>query len=174
MMGSDDPNWPQENPRHKVTVSSFQMSKTLVTNIQYKACVDDGACSPAHFSDGTCSIDTVPGNLAESFQGDDQPVVCVNWQQAVVFAKWAGGRLPTEAEWEYAARSGGKEQRYPWGNKDWTCNRTSGSGPSTKCLHEYRILPVCSKPTGNTKQGSCGRCKAMQEGAGVKCVLRFG
>jgi formylglycine-generating enzyme required for sulfatase activity len=129
--GQDD-----EKPRHKVTIESFQMAKTLVTNKQYQACVRARAC-------------TAPAAAAASFKGDDQPVVCVDWNQAQAFSKWVGGRLPTEAEWEYAARSAGKNWRYPWGNEAATCARAviSGCGSAT--------APVCSKPAGNTQQGLC-------------------
>lgn len=154
MMGSGSSAWQKsEKPRHHVTVPTFQIAKTLVTNKQYKACVDAGACSPAHVFDGTCLGGSYsPGNIPDSFQGDDKPVVCVDWEQAQKFSAWAGGRLPTEAEWEYAARGGGKEQEYPWGNKPWTCTRVTDG---ITCPSSGRMMPVCSNPAGNTQQGLC-------------------
>jgi formylglycine-generating enzyme required for sulfatase activity len=116
-----------------VTVKPFEMAKTMTTNKQYKACVAAGACS-------------APSAYAG---GDDNPVVNVDWNQAKAFAQWAEGRLPSEAEWEYAARSGGKDRKYPWGN-DASCAKVvidSCGGNGT--------APVCSKPAGNTTQGLC-------------------
>lgn len=133
-MGSKNGN---ERPAHGVAIKSFQMAKTLVTNKQYQACVDAGACT-----------DAVDGGA--SYAGDDQPVVFVEWKQADAFSKWVGGRLPSEAEWEYAARSAGKEQKYPWGNEDATCANAVISG----CGYNA-AAPVCSKPAGNTQQGLC-------------------
>ena len=122
--------------QHRVSIKTFEMAKALTTNKQYKACVAAGDCTPA-------------ASLDPMFGGDDQPVVGVDWRQAQAFAEWAGGRLPSESEWEYAARSGGKDQRYPWGNEEAACSLAvvSGCGNST--------APVCSKPAGNTRQGLC-------------------
>ena len=153
-MGSSDADLGSSRPTHHVTVKSFQMAKSLVTNKQYKACVAAGACAPAHASDGTCYINNggswSQASLPESFQRDEQPAVCVDSEQAKMFAKWADGRLPTEAEWEYAARGAGKNQAYPWGNEKPTCERAVASGCGSATTQ-----PVCSKPAGNTRQGLC-------------------
>lgn len=160
MMGTDAPRvFVDAQPVHRVTVPTFQMARTLATFGQYKACVKDGACSPAHVSDGSCVVwDEATGlrfgELPEPFQGDDRPVVCVDWDQAQAFAKWAGGRLPTEAEWEYAARGGGQEQQYPWGDEKPSCKRAVMDSGRKGC-GRASTWPICSKPKGNTKQGLC-------------------
>ena len=155
-MGTDD--WADTKPVHQVTVKSFQLAKTLVTFKQYKACVAAGACTAAHVADGTCwfykGSQLPQGRLPDSFQGDDQPVVCVDWEQAKAFSAWAGGRLPTEAELEYAARSAGKDWMYPWGKEDATCERAVMNDGGYGC-GKNATWPVCSKIKGNTEQGLC-------------------
>jgi len=134
MMGSDLDA--ASRPRHQVRVRSFEMAQALVTNRQYRECVSAGVCTPAD--------DSGPW-----FTGGDQPVVGVDWEQARTFSRWVGGRLPTEAEWEYAARGGGREQRFPWGEKEATCENLvfDHCGEPT--------APVCSRPAGNTRHGLC-------------------
>ncbi|MBI5209587.1 MAG: SUMF1/EgtB/PvdO family nonheme iron enzyme [Elusimicrobia bacterium] len=155
-MGADDR--PETKPRHPVTVKAFQLARTEATNKQYRACVEAGACSPAHASDGTCRVwdggQWALGSLAASFQADDHPVVCVDWGQAKAFAEWAGGRLPSEAEWEHAARGAGKERAYPWGDEEPTCERAVMSQDDNGCARNA-TWPVCSKAAGNTAQGLC-------------------
>jgi len=111
MMGSEE-GWINELPVHEVSVPSFYMTKTEVTVSQYMACVGAGACGgPIDWPD--CKW-RQPGR-------DDHPVDCVTWYDAEEFCAWAGGRLPSEAEWEYAARNGGREDRNPWGDAWPTC-----------------------------------------------------
>ncbi len=137
MMGAAD----LAAPVHSVTVRSFRMAKTLVTNKQYRACVAAGAC-------------TATAGYGDKFKGDDQPVVGVDWNQARTFSEWAGGRLPSEAEWEYAARGAGQARKYPWGDDEPTCERTVMNQGGMGCGRDA-TAPVCSKPAGNTEQGLC-------------------
>ncbi len=131
-----------ERPVHRVAVKPFEMAKSPVTFKQYRACVAAGACTPSGCED-------------QRFMGDDQPVVCVDWFQARAFSVWAGGRLPSEAEWEYAARSAGKSRDYPWGDELPTCERASMSEHDLPNCGLDLTSPVCSKPKGNTDQGLC-------------------
>ena len=104
-MGSNDFDWAQ--PVHSVTVPTFEMTRTEVTVEQYKACVDAGACTAPDTGD-YC-------NWGQSGRGK-HPINCVDWHQAQAYAKWAGGRLPTEAEWEYAAKAGISDNHTYGGN----------------------------------------------------------
>jgi serine/threonine-protein kinase len=109
IMGGNDGN-ADERPRHLVYLETFYMDKYEVTNSLYEACVEDGACDPPQDgSSGTRSA--YYGNS----QYADYPVIHVNWDQAQTYCEWRGARLPTEAEWEKAAR-GIDEYKYPWGN----------------------------------------------------------
>jgi serine/threonine-protein kinase len=99
-----------EQPVHTVTLDPFWMDQTEVTNAQYAGCVAAGVCSPP-FQPSSSTRD--------SYYGDSQyeayPVMEVSWNDAATYCAWAGGRLPSEAEWEYAAR-GPDGLVYPWGN----------------------------------------------------------
>ncbi len=78
----------------------------------------------------------------------------MDWNQARIFAKWVGGDLPSEAQWEYAARSGGRDIKYPWGNEEATCKYAVMDDGEYGC-GEKRSWEVCSKTGGNTVQGLC-------------------
>jgi len=99
-MGSED-GYPNEQPIRTVTLSDFEISKVEVTVGQYRKCVEAGVCSEPS------SCDVGYPNWSSSPQSkEDHPINCVDWGQARTFAKWVGADLPTEAEWEYAARGG--------------------------------------------------------------------
>jgi formylglycine-generating enzyme required for sulfatase activity len=109
--GGLDPNaQPDEKPAHKVTMPAFWIDKFDVTNAMYLQCVNAGVCNPPQsFSSKTVT------NYFNNPDYNDYPVIQVTWGDAAAYCKWAGRRLPTEAEWEYAAR-GTDLRTYPWGD----------------------------------------------------------
>lgn len=97
-----------EQPVHSVSLDGFWIDRTEVTNAQYRRCVEAGVCT----SVTTC--DWGEPTYTDTSRAD-HPVVCTSWQQARTYCEWAGAKLPTEAQWEYAAR-GSEGWRFPWGD----------------------------------------------------------
>ena len=120
-MGSEDEEaFDREKPVHTVHLDAFYMDKYEVTNAQFKAFVDANPQWQKGNSVGGMSIIHLwhwTGNDYPAGEAD-HPVRYVNWYAAMVYAEWAGKRLPTEAEWEYAARGGLAGKKYPWGNDE--------------------------------------------------------
>jgi formylglycine-generating enzyme required for sulfatase activity len=108
-MGSDS-GASDEKPVHTVYLDAFWMDKYEVTNTLYAACLNAGKCS-RQSETKSYTRDAYFGNA----QYNNYPVVYMNWEQAKMYCEWAGKRLPTEAEWEKAAR-GTDARVYPWGN----------------------------------------------------------
>jgi formylglycine-generating enzyme required for sulfatase activity len=122
---------PTERPAAGVTVSTFFIDRFEVTNAEFRACMEAGACRLMHHYDG--------------FNEPDQPVVAVNWVNAAAYCAWVEKRLPTEAEWEKAAR-GTDGRTYPWGEEPPTCERA----------HYRDCDPRTSRPVGSFAPGPWG------------------
>lgn len=106
LMGTDDPAVEKSNPQHEVTLSAYWIDQIEVTNAMYLRCVEAGACDEPYLH-GEHPYYDKPGY-------ENYPVVFVTWFSAKKYCAWAGRRLPTEAEWEKAAR-GIDGRSYPWG-----------------------------------------------------------
>ena len=138
LMGSDQAKdklaYDSELPQHEVNLPAFRIARVPVTNEQYEQFVDaTGHATPEHWTHGR-----IPAGQ------EQHPVGNVTWDDAQAFCKWAGVRLPAEAEWEKAAR-GTDGRLYPWGNEPPTAERCNvNSGPTT---------PVGSYPKGASPYG---------------------
>ncbi len=160
-MGSEDGR-DNERPVHGVTVGDFEMMRAEVTAGEFEACVDAGACG---VEGGWEDNAAWPTNTYGSGR-DDHPMNSVDWDAAGEYCKWAGGRLPTEAEWEYAARSQGQDRDFPWGDEAPTCDNNVMAGDwvvDAEGCGEQTTWPVCSKPLGNTDQGVCDMAGSVAE-----------
>jgi formylglycine-generating enzyme required for sulfatase activity len=119
-MGSDDGR-PDERPTHHVALHAFCIDRFEVTRDAYKACSDRGACKRAGSANRWAGITGAQTRAYDPLctgPRDDRgahPINCVDWSLAERYCRSTGGRLPTEAEWEYAAR-GSDGRRYPWGD----------------------------------------------------------
>ncbi len=123
LMGSDQGE-PDEQPPHSLFLDAFYIDKFEVTNGLYKACVDDVQCEPPRqtYFFAESPNRTYYGNS----QYNNYPVVYVDWNMAKAYCEWRGARLPTEAEWEKAAR-GTSGNTYPWG-QGLDCQRANYQG----------------------------------------------
>ena len=134
-----------QQPVHAVDVCAFDMDVTEVTTDAYATCVSAGVCTPA----GTGQF----CNVGVGGRGN-HPVNCVRWNDARAYCEWAGKRLPSEEEWEYAAR-GTAGNEYPWGNTPPPSNQLcwNGAGNDLYPTPRTSTCVVGSYPAGNTPLG---------------------
>ncbi|MFA5624973.1 MAG: SUMF1/EgtB/PvdO family nonheme iron enzyme [Bradymonadales bacterium] len=151
-----------ETPTHQVTLSAYFIDLYLVTASDYKLCVDAGKCTePANKEDCTYNV----------IGKEDHPINCVDWQQAEAYCTWAGGRLPTEAEWERAAGGGDTYTRYSWGNvcpsewnmqchgANWTSTTAKANCSTTYCHDKYpKTSPVGAFHSDQSYEGLYDVC----------------
>jgi sulfatase modifying factor 1 len=138
---------PDERPRHRVELDGFEIDAYEVTNARFGRFVEAGGySSPALWSPAGWTWKnrlhvTQPAHWANpAWNGPSQPVVGVSWYEADAFCRYVGKRLPTEAEWEKAAR-GDDERAFPWG-QDWDPRHANGPPGGSV------TVPVGSYPTG--------------------------
>ncbi len=142
LMGCNEAADDREKPQHQVTLSAYKMDKYEVTVAQFKQCVTAGACSSDNFSttSGSHNNYNVTGR-------DNHPMNFVSWNGAKEYCAWAGKRLPTEAEWEYAAR-GANLTKYPWGNESPSCDKAVYYGCNNGHTSEVGSRPSGKSPFG--------------------------
>jgi formylglycine-generating enzyme required for sulfatase activity len=130
-------------PARRVSLGAFLIDRTEVRVGEYRACVDAGACSEPGVDDGC--------NWAYADRGD-HPVNCVSWEQARDYCSWVGKRLPSEREWEKAAR-GTDGRVYPWGNDDASCTQAVIAGTGAPGCGRDSTSPVASRAEGRSPFG---------------------
>jgi len=146
-MGSTDGD-EREQPTHFVTVEGFLMWRTEVTVEQYAQCFCAGACEEPY-------IDATP--VVQNWDVPDReqhPVNYATWHHAAAYCEFVEGRLPSEAEWEHAARSGGQPIAYAWGDEWASCGHAVMDEGGPGC-GEGHTGEVCSRPDGNSDQLLC-------------------
>ena len=133
---------PNESPQHKVTLSPFYIDVYEVTVGKMQQCMAAGVCNPVTGVSCNAGVTTKVTH----------PVNCISWSDAAAYCKWAGKRLPSEAEWERAARGGVDGSIYPWGNT-LDCNHALWNESMIGGCGFVGDQPVASKPLGKNGFG---------------------
>jgi len=133
----------EDNPLHEVTLSSFEIDRFEITNRKYRACVEAGCCSAPQYDGSYTGREPYYGNP----EYDDYPVIFVNWNQAMEYCSGLGKALPTEAQWEKAAR-GEDGRTYPWGESSPTSTNANFNSPIDGDTDRVGSRPAGDSPYG--------------------------
>ncbi len=124
-----------EYPQHSVQIAPFSIDRYEVTNERYAACVKANACKTPQLRSSALRKEYFGVAGFARF-----PVVFVNWEQANTFCRWDGGRLPTEAEWEFVARGPAPSKRiFPWGDEAPDCTKANMGGDGS-CVGDTDLV----------------------------------
>jgi formylglycine-generating enzyme required for sulfatase activity len=111
--------WPDLEPEHQVSLSAFQIDAYETTTEAYAAFLSDGGGAAGHYSTSQAIQGQIDGSYQAVHGAEELPIVGITWYDAEAYCAWAGGALPSEAQWEAAARGpwDGPDHHYPWGDE---------------------------------------------------------